>query len=196
MAAGKTKYRVLVAGGNEKLCDLISEILPKNEYEFLLPAKTAGEVRRLTMDRSVDLVILNAPLKDEFGVQLAQDLAENNLGVLLLTGSDVSEQVSYRVEQSGVITLAKPTTKQSLYITLRALTALRSKLLQMEQKTKALQQKVADIHTVNHAKWLLIQHDHMTENDAHRFIEKQSMDMRLSRREVAESIIRTYGSEC
>lgn len=196
MAAGKTKYRVLVAGGNEKLCELLSEILPRNEYEFLVPAKTAGEVRRLTMDRSVDLVILNAPLKDEFGVQLAQDLAENNLGVLLLTGSDVSEQVSYRVEQSGVITLAKPTTKQSLYITLRALTALRSKLLQMEQKTKALQQKVADIHTVNHAKWLLIQHDHMTENDAHRFIEKQSMDMRLSRREVAESIIRTYGSEC
>ena len=192
MAAGKTKYRVLVAGGNEKLCDLISEILPKNEYEFLLPAKTAGEIRRLTMDRSVDLVILNAPLKDEFGIQLAQDLAENNMGVLLLTGSDVSEQVSYRVEQSGVITLAKPTTKQSMYIALRALTALRSKLLQMEQKAKALQQKVADIHTVNHAKWLLIQHDNMTENEAHRFIEKQAMDMRLSRREVAESIIRTY----
>ena len=192
MAAGKTKYRVLVAGGNEKLCELLSEILPRNEYEFLVPAKTAGEVRRLTMDRSVDLVILNAPLKDEFGVQLAQDLAENNMGVLLLTGSDVFEQVSYRVEQSGVITLAKPTTKQSMYIALRALTALRSKLLQMEQKTKALQQKVADIHTVNHAKWLLIQHDNMTENEAHRFIEKQAMDMRLSRREVAESIIRTY----
>ena len=192
MAAGKTKYRVLVAGGNEKLCELLSEILPKNEYAFLPPAKTAGEVRRLTMDRSVDLVILNAPLKDEFGIQLAQDLAENNMGVLLLTGSDVFEQVSYRVEQSGVITLAKPTTKQSMYIALRALTALRSKLLQMEQKTKALQQKVADIHTVNHAKWLLIQHDNMTENEAHRFIEKQAMDMRLSRREVAESIIRTY----
>lgn len=192
MAAGKTKYRVLVAGGNEKLCELLSEILPKNEYAFLPPAKTAGEVRRLTMDRSVDLVILNAPLKDEFGIQLAQDLAENNMGVLLLTGSDVFEQVSYRVEQSGVITLAKPTTKQSLYIALRALTALRSKLLRMEQKTKALQQKVADIHTVNHAKWLLIQHDNMTENEAHRFIEKQAMDMRLSRREVAESIIRTY----
>ena len=192
MAAGKTKYRGLVAGGNEKLCELLSEILPKNEYAFLPPAKTAGEVRRLTMDRSVDLVILNAPLKDEFGIQLAQDLAENNMGVLLLTGSDVFEQVSYRVEQSGVITLAKPTTKQSLYIALRALTALRSKLLQMEQKTKALQQKMADIHTVNHAKWLLIQHDNMTENEAHRFIEKQAMDMRLSRREVAESIIRTY----
>ena len=191
MAAGKTKYRVLVAGGNEKLCELLSEILPKNEYAFLPPAKTAGEVRRLTMDRSVDLVILNAPLKDEFGIQLAQDLAENNMGVLLLTGSDVFEQVSYRVEQSGVITLAKPTTKQSLYIALRALTALRSKLLQMEQKTKALQQKMADIHTVNHAKWLLIQHDNMTENEAHRFIEKQAMDRCVSRKAIAEQILQT-----
>ena len=192
MAAGKIKYRVLVAGSNEKLSDLLSELLPKNEYELLPSVKTAGEVRRLTMDTGADLVILNAPLKDEFGTQLAQDLADKNLGVLLLAGNEVFEQVCFRVEQSGVITLAKPTTRQSLYIALRALTALRSKLLQMEQKNRALQQKVADIHTVNHAKWLLIQHDHMTENDAHRFIEKQAMDMRLSRREVAESIIRTY----
>ena len=192
MAAGKIKYRVLVAGSNEKLSDLLSELLPKNEYALLPPVKTAGEVRRLTMDAGADLVILNAPLKDEFGTQLAQDLADKNLGVLLLAGNEVYEQVCFRVEQSGVITLAKPTTRQSLYIALRALTALRSKLLQMEQKNRALQQKVADIHTVNHAKWLLIQNDHMTENDAHRFIEKQAMDMRLSRREVAESIIRTY----
>ena len=192
MAAGKIKYRVLVAGSNEKLSDLLSELLPKNEYELLPSVKTAGEVRRLTMDAGADLVILNAPLKDEFGTQLAQDLADKNLGVLLLAGNEVYEQVCFRVEQSGVITLAKPTARQSLYIALRALTALRSKLLQMEQKNRALQQKVADIHTVNHAKWLLIQHDHMTENDAHRFIEKQAMDMRLSRREVAESIIRTY----
>ena len=192
MAAGKIKYRVLVAGSNEKLSDLLSELLPKNEYALLPPVKTAGEVRRLTIDRGTDLVILNAPLKDEFGTQLAQDLADKNLGVLLLAGNEVYEQVCFRVEQSGVITLAKPTTRQSLYIALRALTALRSKLLQMEQKNRALQQKVADIHTVNHAKWLLIQNDHMTENDAHRFIEKQAMDMRLSRREVAESIIRTY----
>ena len=192
MAAGKIKYRVLVAGSNEKLSDLLSELLPKNEYELLPSVKTAGEVRRLTMDAGADLVILNAPLKDEFGTQLAQDLADKNLGVLLLAGNEVFEQVCFRVEQSGVITLAKPTTRQGLYIALRALTALRSKLLQMEQKNRALQQKVADIHTINHAKWLLIQHDHMTENDAHRFIEKQAMDMRLSRREVAESIIRTY----
>ena len=53
-------------------------------------------------------------------------------------------------------------------------------------------EKVAELRTVNHAKWLLIQHHHMTEQDAHYYIEKQAMDTRLSRREVADSIIRTY----
>ena len=32
----------------------------------------------------------------------------------------------------------------------------------------------------------------MTEADAHRYIEKQAMDRRLSRRQVAENIIKTY----
>ena len=32
----------------------------------------------------------------------------------------------------------------------------------------------------------------MKEQDAHYFIEKQAMDMRLSRRQVAENIIRSY----
>ena len=32
----------------------------------------------------------------------------------------------------------------------------------------------------------------MTEAEAHRYIEKQAMDLRLSRKEVAENIIHTY----
>ena len=33
---------------------------------------------------------------------------------------------------------------------------------------------------------------HMSEQSAHKFIEKQAMDMRMSRREVAEGILKTY----
>ena len=62
----------------------------------------------------------------------------------------------------------------------------------MEKKNQALQEKMQDIRTVNRAKWLLIERHRMTEEDAHYFIEKQAMDMRLSRREVAENIIRSY----
>ena len=73
-------------------------------------------------------------------------------------------------------------------------TALRGKLLRMDRKNQALQEKMMDIRTVNRAKWLLIERHHMTESDAHHYIERQAMDMRLSRREVAENIIRSYDS--
>ena len=38
----------------------------------------------------------------------------------------------------------------------------------------------------------LIQYLSMTESQAHRYIEKQAMDMRLPKRAVAESILNTY----
>ena len=49
-----------------------------------------------------------------------------------------------------------------------------------------------EIRLVNRAKWLLISELKMTESDAHRYIEKQAMDLRISKREVAENVIRTY----
>ena len=192
MVAGKRKYRVLVAGANEKLGESIAALLPKSEYEAPLFAASVGEIRRLALDSTMDLVVLNTPLKDEFGTRLALDLADYNIGVLLMVQSDVYDQVCYKVEDYGVLTLAKPISRQSFYTAIKLLTAMRAKILRMEKKNQALQEKMLDIRTINRAKWLLITNLQMTEDEAHYHIEKKAMNTRLSRREVAEEIIRTY----
>ena len=51
---------------------------------------------------------------------------------------------------------------------------------------------MAEIRLVNRAKWLLIDREGMTEQDAHRFIEKQAMDCCVTRRAVADQIIARY----
>ena len=91
-----------------------------------------------------------------------------------------------------MLTLPKPITRQGITTAIRLLTAMRGKVLRLDRKNQALQEKMMDIRTVNRAKWLLIQQLRMTEDEAHYYIEKQAMDTRLSRREVAENIIRTY----
>lgn len=192
MVAGKRKYRVLVAGASEKLGESIAALLPKNEYETPIFASSVGEIRRLALDSTMDLVVLNTPLKDEFGTRLALDLADYNIGVLLMVQSDVYDQVCYKVEDYGVLTLSKPISRQSFYMAIKLLTAVRAKILRMEKKNQALQEKMLDIRTINRAKWLLITHLQMTEDEAHYHIEKKAMNSRLSRREVAEEIIRTY----
>ena len=192
MVTGRRKYRVLVAGANDKLGESIAALLPKNEYEPPVFAASVGEIRRLALESTMDLVVLNTPLKDEFGTRLALDLADYNIAVLLMVQGDVFDQVCYKVEDYGVLTLAKPVSRQSFYTAVKLLTAMRAKMLRMEKKNQALQEKMQDIRTINRAKWLLITNLQMTEDEAHYHIEKKAMNSRLSRREAAEEIIRTY----
>ena len=61
MVTGKRKYRVLVAGANDKLGESIAALLPKNEYEPPVFAASVGEIRRLALESTMDLVVLNTP---------------------------------------------------------------------------------------------------------------------------------------
>ena len=45
---------------------------------------------------------------------------------------------------------------------------------------------------MDRAKCVLIQYLNMTETQAHRYIEKQAMDLRTTRRQIAEGILKTY----
>ena len=192
MATEKRKYRVLVADSGDKIYDYISQSLPRSDYDPILRAGDAGEARRMLLNAPVDIVIINTPLKDDFGTELALDLADGSAGVLLLVKNELYDQICYKVEDGGVLTLGKPTSRQGFYSAVKLLTAMTARLSKLEKANHTLQEKMADIRVVNRAKWLLIEHHHMKEQDAHYFIEKQAMDTRLSRREVAENIIRSY----
>ena len=61
----------------------------------------------------------------------------------------------------------------------------------MEQKTASFEEKMAEIRLVNRAKCLLIERKAMTEQEAHRWIEKQAMDRCVSRKVIAEQILQT-----
>ena len=192
MGLNKNTCRVLIVGANDKTFALLSQLLPPESFEAPLRCATAGEAKRLLLDTEADIVIVNAPLRDEFGTQLALNLAEENLAVLLLVPGESYDAVCYKVEDEGVLTLGKPMSSQSILTAMRLAAAFRYKLRKLDKKNQALQEKMQDIRTVNRAKWLLIEQMRMTESEAHHYIEKQAMDMRLSRREVAENIIRSY----
>lgn len=192
MEAERQKYRVIPADPGGKLYSALKTLLPEDRCRLEIPQDSGAALRRVLAEGPQDIVVINAPLPDESGVELALELAEKASGVLLLVKSDRYEAVCRRVEDSGVLTLPKPVTERSLYGAVRLLMATAARLNKLERKNQTLQSKMSDIRTVDRAKWLLIQRHHMTERDAHYYIEKQAMDTRLSRREIAESIIRTY----
>lgn len=192
MATGKSLKRILVVSGTEKAYDYITELLPREEYYPILHTKSAGEAKRILITDTVDIVIINTPLPDEFGTELALGLTDKVNGILLLVKNDLFDQVCDKVEDEGILTVGKPAGKQSLYGAVKLLSAVTTRFEKLEKEKKALQNKMDDIRVVNRAKWLLIENLGLSENDAHYHIEKKAMDNRLSRREAAEYIIRTY----
>ena len=52
--------------------------------------------------------------------------------------------------------------------------------------------KMLDIKIINRAKWALINSLNMSEDEAHRYIEKQAMDKCISKRNIADEILKTY----
>ena len=92
----------------------------------------------------------------------------------------------------GILTLSKPTTSQLFAQSVRMLCITRERLRSMEEKTATIEEKMEEIRLVNRAKWLLIEELKMTEQEAHRYIEKQAMDRCVTKRVVAEQILSTY----
>lgn len=186
-------YSVLIVSASEKFRRSLSELLPEDKYSPRAEVGDVGSAKRMLLETSFDIVLINAPLPDEFGTVFALDLCEDSgAGVMLLVKSEHYSDISMRVSGSGVLVLSKPTSAQMILQSLTLLASTRERLRRMEQKAASVEEKMEEIRIVNRAKWILIDQLKMTENEAHRYIEKQAMDRCVTRRKIAENIISTY----
>ena len=186
-------YSVLIVTASDTFANSVMPLLPMTDYWPVTTVHSVSEARRRVVDTEFDIVLINAPLPDDFGMRLAIDICTNSgAGVLMLVKNDLFNDIYAKVVGYGVITLSKPTNSQMVAQNLRILCATRERMRQMQARQATVEEKIEEIRLVNRAKWLLIECLSMTEPEAHRYIEKQSMDGRVSKCEVAESIIKTY----
>ena len=95
--------RVLLVSSTEKgtayLCALLKGYFPAAPAL----AKNGGEARRLTLDGAYDLVVINAPLPDEFGCELARRVSQSTgAGILLVARADMAAEAAQKVCDAGV----------------------------------------------------------------------------------------------
>lgn len=185
---------VLLAAGQEKDAAALLEFLKKDQtFGNILSVFSGGDARRRLAEKEFELVIINAPLPDEYGHELAADAAQNSCaGVLLLVKSELADSVSARVEADGVFVLAKPLNRALFFQALRLAAASRKRVYGLQKENRLLQKKIEDIRIVDRAKCVLIEQLDFTEAQAHASIEKQAMDTRRTRREIAQEIICRY----
>ena len=195
MTLSERLYSVLLVSSAEKFNSSLTGLLTDAGCRPAVTVASVGAAKRELLERSYDIVLINAPLPDDMGITFAIDVCTgSSSAALLFIRSELYGETYARVTGHGVMTLPKPTSTQMVAQAIGWLCATRERLRGLERKTVSAQEKLEEIRLVNRAKWVLIDELKMTENEAHRYIEKKAMDSCCSKREVAEGIIKTYGS--
>jgi len=183
----------LIVSYSEKGTEIFTELLNAADIHQIAAVKSCGETRRLFLEQDFDLVIINAPLKDETGENLSRHIASKGLSqVMLVVKNEHYDAVSSHCEDDGVLMIAKPINKTIFWSALKMAKALQNRLRREQAENAKLKQKIEDIRVIDRAKCILISYMNMGEKEAHRYIEKQAMDMRITKRAVAEGILKTY----
>lgn len=183
-------YSILIISGSEQYTSLIKSSLPEGRFLAIDQKKNASSGQRSVLERDYDFVVINTPLPDENGIELALDLASKNcFGVLVLTPVEIYEDVKEYLINEGVLVERKPTDKVHLMQMLRLLLGIQKKVRRAKTEVEEMRRKLEENRIVTRAKFILVEDRKMTEDEAHRYIGKLAMDHGISRRRVAEDII-------
>ena len=187
---GERLNSILIISGQEAFTAAVRKTLAGRRLSSVDVRTNAAAGRRCLLEKDYGIVLVNCPLPDEFGHELAMDAAERETtSVLAAVPEEVFESVLEHVTDRGVLVLPKPLAVNRLDRAVRYLFAEQAKVRHLLARIAGLTEKTEELRIVSRAKLLLMDKMHMTEDEAHRFIGKQAMNSGISRRKAAEGIL-------
>ncbi len=183
---------LLITNSNDTAAQFAG-VMPADRFAPELSVCSSHEAGYVLTEAAYDVAIIDcsvpAPLAIKLGVAATKKGAA---GVILLATETLFESISAQGEEHGFMTLKSPVEPVVLRQSLSMMAAVSQRLRRLESKAESLEAKMDEMRLVNRAKLILVQQFKMTEQDAHRFIEKNAMDRCVKRSVIAENIIRTY----
>ena len=183
--------RALIVSAGASSNEYISARLAELGYTRPTIIPSGAEARRRMLES--ELIVVNAPLPDEFGHELCSSAVEKtDAGVVLLAKAAAAEQLLAPMSEQGVLLLSKPFSNTLFLQAIHLAAASNHRLQLLRQENARMQEKIAQVRLVSHAKCCLVEREQMSEDAAHRYIEKRAMDTRRSRAEIAQEILDSY----
>ncbi len=185
--------KILIVSSNEKGAYHLTELLKELHYDDFFCCSGSEEAKKELQSGNFLLIMINAPLSEESGVNFALFAAENTTsGILFLAPKQADAVKLSHLEESGILVLEKPFSKSAFHTAVRLAASLEKRLEHLQSENIRLQKQLTDLRLIHRAKCILIQYLNMSEKQAHHYIEKQSMDLRQSKTETALNILKTY----
>ena len=109
-------------------------------------------------------------------------------------GAENEAAADSKVAAFGAFVISKPLNRQLFSKAVRYMQAAQNRMNGIRRENVKLQKKIEEIRLINRAKYILMEYLSMTEQQAHRYLEKQAMDLRITKLEVAKNLLSTYDS--
>jgi response regulator NasT len=167
----------------------IVETLRDQGFDVVGEAGDGNKAVELAFELKPDLMVMDIKMPDLDGLSAAEKISELKIPVVLLTAFSQHELVTRAAEVGAMAFLVKPFSPQDLLPAIEIALSRHTQLIALEAEVADLGERLETRKLVERAKGVLSEKMKLTEPEAFRWIQKASMDRRLTMKEVAQTVI-------
>jgi two-component system, response regulator PdtaR len=184
-----SKKRVVVAEDESLIRMDIVETLKEHGYDVIGEASDGNMAVELATELKPDFMVMDIKMPNLDGLSAAEKIAELRIPIVLLTAFSQQELVARAAEVGAMAFLVKPFTPQDLMPAIEIALSRHQQLAALEAEVSDLAERLETRKLVERAKSVLSEKMKLTEPEAFRWIQKASMDRRLSMADVARTVL-------
>ncbi len=186
----KTPFRVVIAEDEALIRLDLKEMLEEEDYEVAGEAGDGETAVKLAVGLRPDLVILDVKMPVLDGLSAAEQIAEQRIApVVILTAFSQRDLVERARDAGAMAYLVKPFTKADLVPAIEMAVSRFQEARALETEVNTLRDRLEVRKLLDRAKGLLQSEHGLSEPEAFRWIQKTSMDRRVSMGEVAQAVL-------
>ncbi len=188
--AARSPRRVVLAEDEALIRLDLKEMLEEEGWRVVGEAGDGETAVALAEQHRPDLVILDVQMPVLDGIAAAERIASARLAPVVILTAFSQRDLVERARQAGAMAyLVKPFQKKDLLPTIEMATSRFSEIVSLEAEVTDLQGRLEARKIIERAKGVLQSEHGMSEPEAFRWIQKRSMDERLSMRALAEQVL-------
>src|SRR4051812_39061284 len=174
----------------------LREMLEEEGYAVVGEAADGEAAVALAEEHRPDLVVLDVKMPGLDGISAAERIvAARRAPVVMLTAFSQPELVARAREAGAMAYLVKPFTKADLLPAIEVAMSRYDELAALEQEVADLRDRLETRKLLDRAKAVLQRTRGFDEAEAFRWVQRTSMDRRLSMRAVAEAVLAEAAGE-
>lgn len=193
MTQGAGPLRVIVAEDESIIRLDIVETLTENGFDVVAEADNGEDAVRLARELKPNLLVMDVKMPKMDGISAAEEISRLGIPVVLLTAFSQAELVQRATEAGAMAYIVKPFTPNDLLPAIAIAVSRHEQIVSLEAEIADLNERFETRKLVERAKGLLLERG-LNEPEAFRWIQKVSMDRRLTMKQVALSVIEQFGS--